>query len=161
MNFFKTYIISVMLFLAGLFVNTSFGQMQDDSTAIIRQTERWLEAAREENADALATIYAEDAVMLPPGAPPIEGKTKIRSLFAGQFAKLEATYNFSTQELVIADNWAYRWGNYEISAETAEGKKVEAKDKFIEIWKRGADGEWLISRDIWNRTEPIPQQKKQ
>lgn len=161
MIFFKTSIISVLLFLTGFFTNTTFAQMQDDSTAIIRQTERWVEAAREENADALATIYTEDAVMLPPGAPPIEGKANIRSLFTGQFVKLDATYNFTTQELVVADKWAYRWGNYEISAETADGKKVETKDKFIEIWKKDSEGEWLITRDIWNRTEPISQQNKQ
>lgn len=137
-----------------VFVVPAYAQTAADSTAIRRQAERWVEAARQEDADALAALYTEDAIMLPPGAPPITGRDRIRSLFARQFARSEGTYEFQTYELVVTGDWAYRRGSYVATVDPAQGDAVRLEDKFIDIWRRSPDGEWRIARDIWNHTAP-------
>lgn len=130
-------------------------QAAKDSAAIQEQFSRWIQASEQGNADALASIYTENAVMLPPGAPSFKGRTKIKSLFAQQFARTkEASYNFKTYDLVVFDDWAWRRGSYEVVATLKNGKTFRLKDKFIDIWKKGEDGTWRIARDIWNHTNP-------
>lgn len=111
-----------------------------------------MEAARQVNTNDLSKIYAEDATMLPPNAPPIKGRSEIRTLFGKQFAGSDATFEFQTHELLVADDWPYRWDSYEVSITLENGNPVKQKDKFIEIWKKNTEGEWLIARNIWNRT---------
>ena len=154
MNLLKAIFAASLFFLTGIFTS-AFAQAKSDSTAILHQAERWVEAAKEENADDLARIYTKDAILLPPGSPPIKGRANIRSLFAEQFARLDATIEFHTQELVVAGEWAYRWGYYVITAETQDENELRIKDKYLEIWNRGPNGQWLIARDIWNRTESV------
>lgn len=141
-----------LLIFIGVFVNTSTAQPKDDSTAIMTQAERWIEFARDENAEGVANIYAEDAMLIPPKAPPISGRTNIQTLFAKQYANSETSFSFQTHELKIAEGWAYRRGSYEVTYIPNNGKKMKRKAKFIDIWHKGANGKWQITRDIWNHT---------
>ena len=142
----------ILTALLGLFVNASTAQPHSDSTAIMAQADRWVEFARAENAEGVASIYAEDAMLIPPKAPPISGRERILALFKKQYANSETSFRFQTHELKTAGNWAYRRGSYEVTYIPTNGKKMKRKAKFIDIWHKGADGEWRIARDIWNHT---------
>lgn len=134
-----------------------------DSIAIRQQAERWVKASDQQNADALAALYTEDALMLPPGAPPMAGRDRIHSLFEQQFkqfADADMNVEFETHELKVAGDWAWRRGSYVLTIDPDDGEKIRVEDKFIDIWKRGADGRWRIARDIWNHTTPPPSPSK-
>ncbi|MFW6078976.1 MAG: YybH family protein [Gemmatimonadota bacterium] len=132
----------------------------DGGTEAVRAIERrgaeWVDAARREDADALAALYTEDAVLLPPGAEALSGREAIRAMFADQFARFDGEYDFRTEEIVVRDDLAYRWGGYRAAIEVPGGEAMRLDDSFIEIWRRGADGEWRIARDIWNHDVPPP-----
>lgn len=150
----------VALFLSVAYVNLSFAQTKSDSTALHLQFQRQAEAYQQEDAKTLAKLYTKNAVMLPPGAPPISGRETIRKLFVKQFASINAAVEFTTLEVMIADNWAYRWGTYTVTIKTPNQKKISITDKFIDIWKKGSDGVWRIHRDIWNHNMPLSVIKK-
>lgn len=126
-------------------------------TAIREQGARWIAAAEVEDAAAIAEIYAEDALFLPPGQDPLRGRDTIRSLFEAQFGAMDAAYDFSIEELEVADDWAWRRGRYVVDARLANGDTLRADDKFVDIWRRGTDGRWRIAVDIWN-ANPEPEQ---
>ena len=67
----------------------------EESTQIVQQ---WLKAFHEGNAEALAALYAQDAVYIPWAGPfRVEGREAIRTYFAGVFRA------FPTRSLVPRD----------------------------------------------------------
>lgn len=125
----------------------------DQVEALRERGHAWVEAARAEDAAALARLYTEDAVFLPPGRPEIVGRERIRSLFAAQFEQMDASYDFEIREIVVSGDWAFRRGAYTVRAALADGSARTIRDKFLDVWRRGEDGRWRIARDIWNRSE--------
>ena len=124
----------------------------DQVEALRERGRAWLEAARSEDAAALARLYTRDAVFLPPGRPEIVGRSRIRSLFAAQFEQMDASYDFEIREIVVSGDWAFRRGAYTVRASLADGSTRTVRDKFLDVWRRGEDGRWRIARDIWNRS---------
>lgn len=119
---------------------------------VLRERGRaWVEAARVEDAAALARLYEEDAVFLPPGQPEVVGRARIRSLFEAQFERFDAEYDFEIREIVVSGAWAFRRGAYTVRARLDGGSTRTVRDKFLDVWHRGPDGRWRIARDIWNR----------
>lgn len=134
---------------------SSASDSADESARVIeRRASEWVDAARREDATALASLYAEDAALLPPGAGAVSGREAIRAMFADQFQRFDGSYEFETEEVVVRGDLAYRWGGYRVVVELPDGRSRRLDDRFIEIWRRGPDGVWRISRDIWNRTVP-------
>lgn len=126
---------------------------------IREQGARWIAAVESEDAATIADIYAEDAIFLPPDQAPLSGRDTIRSLFEAQFGAMDAEYDFSIEQIEVADDWAWRRGSYEVVAPLPNGDTLRADDKFVDIWRRDEDGRWRIAVDIWNANpEPEPEE---
>lgn len=112
---------------------------------------RWMESFNNENADGLASLYADDAVMLPPNAPAVFGRDAIRASFRELFAAQDLKVEIEALETVVDGTLAYVGGRYRMW--TDDGTLVD-RGKFMEIW-RAVNGRWLIHRDIHNSSLPI------
>lgn len=148
----RYFILTVLIGLGANLVSAQ--SVHNDSTAIMEQFERWIQFARAENAEAVANIYTEDAMLIPPQAPPVSGRSVIQELFAKQYANSETSFTFQTHELKIAEDWAYRRGSYHLTFIINDGEEFQREADFIDIWQKGSDGKWRIARDIWNYTQP-------
>jgi len=51
---------------------------------------------------------------------------------------------------------AYLSGTYELTLNDASGKPVKDRGKYVEVWKKQADGTWKATVDIWNSDLPAP-----
>jgi uncharacterized protein (TIGR02246 family) len=111
---------------------------------------RWMAAFNDEDADELASLYAEDAVMLPPNAPALFGRDAIRASFREEFAAGGLKAEIEALETVVEGDLAYVAGRYRVW--TGDGTRVD-RGKYVEIW-RAVVGQWLISRDIHNSSLP-------
>lgn len=111
----------------------------------------WAEAFNNGDAAAIAALYTEDAILLPPGAPLIRGKAAIEA----QLAK-EAGGGFKIEIVSLESpsqgDTGYNLGTFTVK--DANGTVVDT-GKFIEIWKR-ANGEWKLYADIYNSDVPPP-----
>jgi uncharacterized protein (TIGR02246 family) len=110
----------------------------------------WMAAFNSRDPEALAAMYAEDAVLLPPDAPAVFGRDAIRASFADVFAANDLKVEIEALETVIEGSLAYVAGRYRMW--TGEGQLVD-RGKYLEIW-RVRDGKWLIHRDIHNSSLP-------
>ncbi len=110
----------------------------------------WMAAFNSRDSEALASLYAEDAVLLPPNAPAVFGRDAIRASFADVFAANSLKVEIEALETVIEGNLAYVAGRYRMW--TGEGQLVD-RGKYLEIW-RVRDGKWLIHRDMHNSSLP-------
>ncbi len=109
----------------------------------------WEAARNARDADAMAEVYTQDAKVLPPGAPVVEGRAAIRTFFRNLFETRPEPADFDEREIVVLGNYTYRQGNY--SLPLADGS-VEY-GKFIQLWKKD-DGVWKLHRSMWSPNGP-------
>lgn len=112
----------------------------------------WEDAFNKGDAAAVAALYAEDGVILPPNQAPVKGRTDITTFAKGMH---DGGFRIST---VDKDVWVdgalgAKSGSYTVTDK--DGKEVE-HGKWLEVWHRGADGKWQMIRDMWNSDEPAP-----
>jgi uncharacterized protein (TIGR02246 family) len=149
----------LLIFLLGFFLlpgvtsaqanGEPVAQDQEAAMAIRQQFKRFVAALERGDAGTVASIYAPDAILLVPNSKPIKGRANIRAALTRP-KNIEITYKYQVPEIVVAGNWAYRWG---IAHQTAHVKGEEASKattttiKFIDIWKKDPGGTWHIFRD--------------
>lgn len=121
--------------------------VEEVTAAIEAASDAFAEAFNAGDAEAVAAMYTEDAVVLPPGKEAIEGRAAIQADFAADLADMEGmVMTLETTEVQAAHGHALEVGGYTL--EGADGSHVD-HGKFIAVWKNTDDG-WKMTRDIWN-----------
>ena len=120
-----------------------------DEASIRALTTNWVKAYNAGDAKAVAALYAEDAMLLPPGAPAAKGRAAILAFFTKDIAGSKAAgvvFNVDPKTDVGASgNMGWESGTYTV---TVKGATVES-GKFLSV-NRKKDGKWLYIRDTWN-----------
>lgn len=121
--------------------------VEEVTAAIEAASDAFAEAFNAGDAEAVAAMYTEDAVILPPGKEAIEGRAAIQTDLEADFANMEGmVMTFETTEVQAAHGHALEVGGYTL--EGADGSHLD-HGKFIAVWKNTDDG-WKMTRDIWN-----------
>ena len=137
------------------FATPALAQEQDDAAAIQTLTEEWTAAFNAGDATTLAAWYADDAVRMPPNAPAYTGPEAAKEAFRRLFEQFSGELTWPTEEIVVADGWAFHRGTYTIRlTPVAGGEVIGESGKVIVIFRRQPDGSWKIAREIWNRDNP-------
>lgn len=122
--------------------------------AIRKSAPAWAAAFNAGDADGMAAMYWEDAVLQPPGAPAVQGRAAIRESLAGDIAATKAaglTMNIPEAGAVdVSGDLAYEAGTYSVT--DASGATVDT-GKYIGVFQK-RDGKWLYIRDTWNSDNP-------
>jgi len=107
------------------------------------------------DAETLGTLYAEDAVSMPPNAPPLVGRAAIVADAAENFAAMSASLTSRSEGSYVMGDMAVEWGTYSFSGTMADSDVTFSQDgKYVAILERQVDGSWKIVRDIWNADAP-------
>jgi len=121
-----------------------------DEAVIRKSAPAWAAAYNAGDADKLAAMYWDDAVLLPPGAPAASGRAAIREFLAADTAATRGaglTMNIPEAGAVdVSGDLAYEAGTYTVT--DASGATVDA-GKYIGVFQK-RDGKWLYIRDTWN-----------
>ena len=103
--------------------------------------------------DALMAEIVDDAVWLPPGQGPVEGKEAIREFYEGLFSRvrLEGRLSPEDREVVIMGDWAVFRGVLVGTVTPIEGgEPTPLANKVVNLLRREPDGTWRHVWDIWN-----------
>lgn len=111
---------------------------------------RQVAAFASKNVDAMVANYAPDAVILAPNAPMVSGRDNIRSFFQEMSGMMDS-FTFGLTQFDASGDLAYEIGTY---AGSFGG--VADKGKYATVWKKQADGKWMIVVDIFNTDLPAP-----
>jgi uncharacterized protein (TIGR02246 family) len=120
---------------------------------LLQLTKQYLAAAKARDAAKVASFYAEDAVLMPPNAPPIKGKTAIQQDHERLFKEspsFELTATRLTSE--TSGDLGYIQGEFIVRRQGGSGGGGEVRGKYIEVWKR-INGQWKILYDINNANQ--------
>ena len=134
--------------------------LKNDAAAlkgIEKLRQRDVAASKAYDAEALASLWTEDAVTLAPGQPPTYGKEAIRAKLASvsaAAAQLEVLeYQEVFEETLILGDYAIEWGYIHGRERMRSGGHVQqSRFKVMRVLKRQSDGSWLFHRSIYNET---------
>jgi uncharacterized protein (TIGR02246 family) len=114
--------------------------------AIEAAVQRYVDASNHGDADALASLYADDAMLLPPDHEPVRGRAAIGDFWRqGTDEGLEVT----TLTVEVDGDLGYLVGRYRLPATDEEPAD---SGKYVMCLKRQRDGAWRLTADIWNRS---------
>jgi len=114
----------------------------------------WFDYYAKANADGLANLYTEDALLMPPGAPAVTGRSGIKVYLGEDAAKSKAAgisvRNNSVTGSGIRGDSGWISGTYTIV--DMSGATIDSGN-YLSIHRR-TNGAWLYLRDIWNSDRP-------
>ncbi len=124
-----------------------------DAAALRAQTASWEKAYNSADAKGVAAQYADDALLLPPGAPGVRGRAAILEFFTKDVAASKAAGVVFVidpkTEVGVSGAMGWESGTYKV---TVKGAVVDT-GKFLSV-SRKKNGKWLYIRDTWNSDAP-------
>ncbi|MCG8608211.1 SgcJ/EcaC family oxidoreductase [bacterium] len=154
MRVFRILILGATATLAACQAPGPASLSQADLDAINAVSQKFLQTARASDWSGVAATYTEDAILLPPNGPVIEGRANIQAFW--EAFPPYTDLNLTTIEIEGSGDLAYVRGMYSLTITPPGGSPTPDSGKFIEIRRRGADGSWLIAQDIFNSDIPLP-----
>lgn len=130
-----------------------------DANAIKAVADAYVKAAMAGDAKAIAALYTEDAVELPPNQPMIKGRSAIEQYYQKEFSSGTKMFAFSVTHIQTeaAGDLGYDVGTYQQTMMLAGGEKpVSDTGKYVVITKR-AGGAWKVAYAIYSSDQPPPQ----
>jgi ketosteroid isomerase-like protein len=94
----------------------------------------------------LKDLYSTDAIIFPPGSNSISGNVAIGNYWKGGFDAGVKSLKLTTRDVEGSESLAVEYGEYVLVG--ANGSPMD-NGKYVVIWKK-VNGEWKLSRDIWN-----------
>ncbi len=105
------------------------------------------------NVEGMMPGYARDAMVLPPDMPMARGTEQIHALYNGMMGAMKATLTLKQQTADGAGDYMYTTGSYHIQP-MPEGSGPAQDGKYLEVFRRGADGKWMVVADSWSPNAP-------
>jgi len=117
---------------------------ENTETGIQKSKDQLVAAFNKGDAAAFAQIYTEQAYLLPPDTPMVNGRAAIKNYW-------ESGFKSGVKNLVLAPGKVDRFGDAarEIANFSFEGKDGKVEGKYVGIWK-AEYGAWKLDTDIWN-----------
>ncbi|HKY61038.1 MAG TPA: DUF4440 domain-containing protein [Gemmatimonadota bacterium] len=111
------------------------------------------------NVDGMIVDYAPDAVVQPPMMPASSGTESIRALYSGMVEEgAPESFDIVSENVIVAESGelAYQTGHYTVSGQAEDGEVWEDQGKYLEVWKKNAEGQWQIVALSWSPNAAPP-----
>jgi ketosteroid isomerase-like protein len=126
-----------------------------DKAAINKATEAYANGVNAKDwAGITGAYFTDDAVVMPSNGPTVTGKAAIQALMTS--LPPISDFTLRTVEIEGGGSTAYVVGRYALKMMPPGGAAIADSGKYLEIWKKGADGSWHVARDIFNSDVPMP-----
>lgn len=114
--------------------------------ALAAAAARWEAAFTAGDGQAVAAMYAHDAILLPPDAEQVEGRERIDAFWEDFIVEGMAIDLTSVRAEMVGDT-AYEIGRFSVTLPDA---RQPVTGKYIWLWEGTATGDLRITADIWN-----------
>jgi uncharacterized protein (TIGR02246 family) len=127
----------------------------EDEAAIREGCGAWFEAAQNGDWEAVAALYSDDALFMPPNHAPLKGRANIQAFL--ETMPESSDWEYEIVEVYGSGDLGYLYGNYSVVIHIPGMDPLPDSGKFVEIHKKQADGSWPYYRDIFNSSVELPQ----
>lgn len=110
----------------------------------------WLPAMERGDAAAVAAAYADDGVLITANGTAIRGRAAIAARYQTEFATLgKVTGGGLVQEgVTVSGSLIYEWGHGWLAFTRKDGKPRTSSGPYLTVWRREANGTWVIIRNL-------------
>ena len=134
--------------------------LAEDLAAIAEFNRKYLKALNDEDIDTLASLTTEDHILISSGRAPTVGKAANDAANARVFKQFDIVETWTPLETVVDGNLAYQRGTFTVEATPrAGGATTKTSGNFLRIYRRQPNGEWRMTRDMFNSTPQAGPQK--
>jgi len=97
--------------------------------------------------------YAPDAMLMPPDMQTFQGTQQIHQFYQGM-TSVKVNLQLTQETADGSGDFMYTTGRYHYQ-QMPSGPSEDGK--YLEVWKRGADGKWMLAAQTWSaNTPPAP-----
>jgi len=148
---------ALSLFVAGCGQQAPPDTRAAEETTLRSLNDQWSKTAGAKDLEGTVAYYSDDASLFPPNAPVATGKQAIHAVWADVIGSASAiSWQTDKVEVARSGDLAYLTGTYQTTAKDPKAQPVNDTGKFVEVWKKQADGKWKTVADIFNSDVPVP-----
>lgn len=130
---------------------------EQDRRTITETTAEWARALNSGSLEGVMAHSAADIMVCPAHEPPVSGAAALRQWHERGFSEVEYTIKPTTEEIIGGAAAAvHRWTFTLRIQPRAGGAAIEDTGTCFWIWRREANGDWVVVRGIWNSSRPLP-----
>jgi uncharacterized protein (TIGR02246 family) len=123
--------------------------------AIEETNTQFVQAFQQGDAAAVAALYTEEAVLLPPNSGIIRGRTAVEETFKSLIEMGVKDLSLTTVDVGGSGDMAYEIGRYALTVQPEGQAAMADSGKYVVVWKKQVDGSWKLHVDIWNTSLPM------
>ena len=129
--------------------------MADDRSLILELEERYVAATNASDVMEFDELFAEDALLMMPDRPIVQGREAIVAHYREFFRSIKARIAAVVAEVEVFETIVYARGAFNYSmAPKMGGEVIVMNGKFINLYKKDEMDEWRICRSINNIDHP-------
>jgi ketosteroid isomerase-like protein len=143
----------MLLLLSLLLTGAVTGQDKDARQLLVETDQAWSQAASEgKDVEKVVAFWADDAVIVPSGAPIISGKAAIRDYVKQSFEIPGFKISWKTLDASVSSDGSmgYTTAESSFTFPGQDGKLQTQTGRGVAIWRRTDDGKWVCVYDAWN-----------
>lgn len=124
----------------------------DERERLLERDRAWSELASQQgDVEEILDYWTDDAVVVPPGMPPVRGKDALRAYVTGTRSIPGFTISWHNDDVDISADGTMAWmlGTNVVEMEGESGLE-RSEGRVATVWRRESDGEWRCCLDLWN-----------
>ncbi len=101
--------------------------------------------------DEVVDFWTEDAIVIPPGMPPVVGRAALRDYVLGSMEIPGFRISWTSGDLDLSGDATMAWIRQDNLVELTgeDGQPLAMPGRAITVWRREADT-WRCCADVWN-----------
>ena len=130
-----------------------------EAKKLMELSREWSKVLESGDLESALEFWSDDAVVLPPKVPAVEGKQAIRKLVeaGADIPGYRITWEPVSAHISENGDMAYMIERNIEELLDADGNKVVTHNKVVTVWRKDSQGHWKNVVDIWNET-PAPEE---
>jgi len=120
---------------------------------LLRRDVEWASAASAgKDLEKILSYMSDDAIMIPPGQPAVQGKAAIRAFVTASLQIPGFKIQWVSERVTFSPDGklAYMHGTNATTVPGPKGAMMTIAGRGITIWRHEPDGQWRCVIDIWN-----------
>jgi uncharacterized protein (TIGR02246 family) len=118
--------------------------------------DQYVKATLAGDAKAIAALYTEDAIEMPPNQPPVKGRAALQQFYEKQLSGVKFTiFSLEHLETRAVGDTGYDVGTYRQTITPPKGQAFDDTGKYAVILKRVGSA-WKVAYAIYNSDLPPP-----
>lgn len=128
------------------------GLTEADRAAIQQNRDAFAKGINTKDFATPASMYADDGAVLPPNGIAVQGRQAIQK-WLGEFPPI-SDFKLEPVDVDGRGDIAYARGNYSMTLSPPGVAPIRDHGKWVEVWRKQADGSWKMRWDIFNSDVP-------